>query len=162
MEQYQKVYETLKKMNITYDLIEHPPALTTEEADSYIVGKPGARTKSLFLSNRKKNAYYLVIMDDKKRLDMKKLGEIVNEKGMSFSAPEKLMEKMSLTPGAVSLFGLLNNPEHDIRLCIDREMLSEKYMSFHANDNTKTIIISTEDMFTFITTLGYEFSIIDL
>lgn len=162
MEQCQMVYEALKKMGITYDLVEHPPALTTEEADSYIAGKEGVRTKTLFLCNRKKTTYYLVIMDDKKRLDMKKLGKIINEKGMSFGSPEKLMEKMSLTPGVVSLFGLLNNTEHDIKVCLDKEMLSEKYMSFHANDNTKTIFISTDDMYKFITTLGYEYSIIDL
>jgi len=46
--QYQIVYEALKKMGISYDLVEHPPALTTEEADSYIVGKEGVRTKTLF------------------------------------------------------------------------------------------------------------------
>ncbi|QAT40955.1 prolyl-tRNA synthetase associated domain-containing protein [Clostridium sp. JN-9] len=162
MEQCEIVYEALKKMGITYDLVEHPPALTTEEADSYIAGKEGVRTKTLFLCNRKKTAYYLVIMDDKKRLDMKKLGEIINEKSMSLASPEKLMEKMSLAPGVVSLFGLLNNTEHDIKVCLDKEMLLEKYMSFHANDNTKTIFISTEDMYKFITTLGYEYSIIDL
>lgn len=162
MEQCQIVYEALGKMGITYDLVEHLPALTTEEADSYIVGKEGVRTKTLFLCNRKKSAYYLIIMDDTKRLDMKRLGEIINEKGMSFGSPEKLMEKMSLSPGVVSLFGLLNNTEHDIKVCLDKEMLSEKYMSFHANDNTKTIFISTDDMYKFITTLGYEYSIIDL
>jgi Ala-tRNA(Pro) deacylase len=162
MERCQIVYEALEEMGIAYDIVEHPPALTTEEADSYIVGKEGVRTKTLFLCNRKKTAYYLVIMDDTRRLDMKRLGEIINEKSMSFGSPEKLMEKMSLCPGVVSLFGLLNNTEHDIKVCLDKEMLSEKYMSFHANDNTKTIFISTDDMYKFITTLGYEYSIIDL
>lgn len=162
MEQCQIVYESLLGMGISYDLVEHPPALTTEEADGYIVGKEGVRTKTLFLCNRKKSAYYLVIMDDTKRLDMKKLGEIINEKSMSFCSPEKLMEKMSLPPGVVSLFGLLNNTEHDIKVCLDKEMLSEKFMSFHANDNTKTIFISTEDMYKFITALEYKYSVIDL
>lgn len=162
MEQCQIVYETLEKMGITYELVEHPPALTTEEADSYIVGKEGVRTKSLFLCNRKKTTYYLVIMDDSKRLDMKRLGDNINEKSMSFGSSEKLMEKMSLPPGVVSLFGLLNNTEHDIKVCLDKEMLLEKYMSFHANNNTKTIFISTGDTYKFITTLGYEYSIIDL
>lgn len=101
-------------------------------------------------------------MDDTKRLDMKKLGEIINEKSMSFCSSEKLMEKMWLIPGAVSLFGLLNNIEHDIKICLDKEMLSEKYMSFHPNENTKTIFISTDDMYKFIKTLGYEYSIIDM
>ena len=162
MEQCQIVYEALGKMGIDYDLVEHPPALTTAEADRYIEGKEGVRTKTLFLCNRKKSAYYLVIMDDAKRLDMKKFGELIDEKGMQFGSTEKLMEKMSLPAGVVSLFGLLNNSEHDIRICLDREMLSERFMSFHANDNSKTIFITTDDMYKFITLLGYEYSIIDL
>lgn len=162
MEQFQIVYEALEKMGISYDIVEHPPVFTTEEADSYIVGKEGVRTKTLFLCNRKKTAYYLVIMDDSKRLDMKKLGKIINEKGLSFCSPEILMEKMSLRPGAVSLFGLLNNTDRDIKLCLDKEMLSERIMSFHPNDNTKTIFITTKDMFKFISKLGYEYLIIDL
>lgn len=162
MEQCQIVYETLKKMGISYDLVEHPPALTTEEADVYIEGKEGVRTKSLFLCNRKKSVYYLVIMDDAKRLDMKKLGDLINEKGMQFGSTEKLMEKMVLSAGVVSLFGLLNNAEKDIKVCLDKEMLSERFISFHANDNSKTIFISIDDMYKFITLLGYEYSTIDL
>lgn len=162
MEKCKAVYDSLKEMGIEYDLVEHPPALTTEEADRYIIGKEGVRTKTLFLCNRKKTEYYLVIMDDKKRLDMKKLAEIIKEKSISFCSLEKLMEKMSLEAGAVSLFGLLNNTERDIKIFLDREMLSEKYMSFHPNENTKTIFISTDDMYRFIKTLDYEYSIIDL
>jgi Ala-tRNA(Pro) deacylase len=162
MEQYQVVYEALKRMGIPYDIVEHPPALTTEEADSYIVGKEGVRTKTLFLCNRKRTAFFLVIMDDDKQLDMKKLRGILHEKSISFCSPEKLMEKMSLPPGVVSLFGLLNNPDRDIKVCLDKEMLSEKFMSFHPNDNTKTIFISTEDMYKFLEELGYEYSIVEL
>ena len=149
-------------MNIPYEGVEHPPALTTEEADNYIVGKEGVRTKTLFLTNKKKTAYYLVIMDDAKRLDMEYLAEILNEKRISFGSPERLMKKMGLPPGVVSIFGLLNNDEHDIKVYLDKEMLSERLMSFHANDNTKTIFISTEDMYKFITAIGYEYNIVEL
>ena len=162
MEQYQKVYDALKKMNIPYEVVEHPPALTTEEADNYIVGKEGVRTKTLFLTNKKKTAYYLVVMDDAKRLDMEHLAEILNEKRISFGSPERLMKKMGLPSGVVSIFGLLNNDEHDIKVYLDKEMLSERLMSFHANDNTKTIFISTEDMYKFITAMGYEYNIVEL
>ncbi|CAM3761786.1 prolyl-tRNA synthetase associated domain-containing protein [Mesobacillus zeae] len=162
MEQYQIVYDALNKMSIAYEVVEHPPALTTEEADSYIVGKEGVRTKTLFLCNKKKTAYYLVIIDDTKRLDMDQLAKILKEKRISFCSSERLMEKMALPPGAVSIFGLLNNEDHDIKIYLDKEMLTEKLMSFHANDNTKTLFISMEDMYKFINTLGYEYSVIEL
>ncbi|WP_042274346.1 prolyl-tRNA synthetase associated domain-containing protein [[Clostridium] dakarense] len=162
MEQYELVYETLKNMNITYDIVEHPPVFTTEEADSYIEGMEGVRTKSLFLNNKKKTAYYLLIMDDSKQLDMNRFKEIVGEKQLSFSSSERLMEKVSLQPGAVSIFGLINNKEKDIKVFLDKEILSERLMSFHPNDNTKTIFISTEDMYKFIKDIGYEYNVVEI
>lgn len=162
MQQFQQVCKTLKEMEIEYRLVEHAPALTTEEADKYIEGIEGVRTKTLFLSNRKKTQYYLLVMDDAKRLDMKKLGEMINEKGMKFVNAEILLEKMSLLPGIVSPFGLINNIERDINVCLDKEMLTEAFMSFHANINTKTIFITTKDMYKFIKNLNYEYQIVDL
>lgn len=162
MEAYEKVYEALKSMDISYDIVEHPPALTTEEADSYIEGKEGVRTKTLFLCNRKRTAFFLVIMDDRKQLDMKKLAKILGERSISFVSPDRLMEKMSLPAGVVSLFGLLNNEERDIKVYLDREMLSEKMMTFHPNDNSKTAFISTEDMYKFIEELGYGYHVVEL
>ncbi len=162
MERHQKVYAALENMGISYEIVEHPPALTTEEADSYIVGKEGVRTKTLFLCNRKRTAFFLVIMDDRKQLDMKKLGGILKEKSISFCSPDRLMEKMSLPAGVVSLFGLLNNEEGDIKVYLDREMLSERIMTFHPNDNSKTAFISTEDMYKFLEKLGNEYHIVEL
>lgn len=162
MEQYQNVYDELRKLNISYEVVEHPPAFTTEEADTYIEGKEGVRTKTLFLCNRKKKKFFLVVMDDEKRLDMKKLGELIEEKGMQFASEERLMDKMGIKPGAVSIFGLLNNKEKDIKVYFDNDIFSEKIMTFHPNDNTKTLFISTEDMYKFLTEIGYEYSVISL
>ena len=67
MEAYEKVVEMLNGLDIPFEIVEHEPALTTEQADSFIEGIEGVRTKTMFLTNKKKTAYYLVIMDDKKR-----------------------------------------------------------------------------------------------
>ena len=162
MQAYETVYETLGKMGIDFEVVEHPPAPTTEEADRYIEGKEGVRTKTLFLCNKKSTAFYLVIMDDAKRLDMKELADILDEKRLSFASADKLMAKMALPPGTVSLFGLINNHEHDIKIYLDQDMLSESIMTFHPNDNSKTVFISTENMYKFIAGMNYEYKVIDL
>lgn len=159
---YQDVYQALDSMEISFDVVEHPPALTTEDADRFIEGKQGVRTKSLLLNNRKKSRYYLVIMDDSKRLDMEKLSNILGENRISFTSPARLMEKMRLSPGVVSIFGLLNNPEQDISVYFDRAMVSEPVMTFHPNDNTKTLFIATGDMYKFVSQLGYSYTIVNL
>lgn len=65
---YQKLLDELQKLDIKYEMVDHPAAKTTAEADAYITGKIGVRTKSMFLKDKKKN-FYLVIMDDAKRMD---------------------------------------------------------------------------------------------
>lgn len=77
MEAYEKVVEMLNELDIPFEIVEHEPALTTEQADSFIEGIEGVRTKTMFLTNKKKTAYYLVIMDDQKRLDMDLLKELI-------------------------------------------------------------------------------------
>lgn len=161
MDERQAVYDILKKLEIPYDVVEHPPALTTEDFDNFIEGKEGVRTKSLFLCNRKKTSYYLLIMDEHKRLDMKKLGELIGEK-LKFASEEKLAEKLGLTPGIVSLFGLIHNEGHDIKIYIDLEMLEENIITFTANTNTATVFVTKENMFRFIEAMEYEYEIVDL
>lgn len=66
-------FKKLKQLRISYDMVEHPTALTTQEADYYIEGMEGVRTKSMFLTNKKKTIFYLLFMDDQKQQDMESL-----------------------------------------------------------------------------------------
>ncbi len=72
------------------------------------------------------------------------------------------MEKMCLTPGVVSPFGLLNNADRDIAVYIDQEIMTEPRMSFHPNTNDKTLFVETSDLLTFIQSIGYQVEAIDL
>ncbi len=161
MELYNKVIDKLKELGIEFEIVEHEPALTTEQADAFIEGIEGVRTKTMFLTNKKKTLYYLLIMDDQKRLDMKQFGELVQAKGIKMASADSLYEKMLLPPGVVSPFGLLNNPERDIQVFIDREIITEKRMSFHPNTNEKTIFLDTSDLLRFMESLGYGVNVIE-
>ena len=159
---YQKVADTLNELGITFHIVEHEPALTTEQADRFIEGIEGVRTKTMFLTNKKKRNFYLVIMDDAKRLDMDVFKDIVEEKQIKMASAETLNDKMMLPPGVVSPFGLLNNKDKDIQVYFDQEIVSEERMSFHPNTNEKTIFVNTEDLFTFLKAIGYEAHVINL
>lgn len=155
-----EVFAYLDKINIKYDTIYHPAVLTTEEADKYIEGMEGVPSKTLFMAGRKNRKYYLFIMDDSKRIDIKKMNELINDK-LHFGKEEDLMKKMKLIPGAVSLFGLINNKEHDIKVYIDKDVTKERLITFHPNENTATVFISINDMYKFLDSLGYQYTIID-
>lgn len=159
---YDNVKEYLNSMGIQFKIVEHEPAYTTEEADKYIEGYDGVRTKTMFICNKKKTNYYMIIMDDSKRLDMNKFKEIVSEKQMKMASEEALNQKLGIKPGMVSPFGLLNNDEKDVKIYMDKEIITEEIMTFHPNDNTKTLFITTNDLFKYLENIGYEINIIEL
>ena len=143
---YQKVVDRLNELGILFQIVEHESVLTTEQADRFIEGIEGVRTKTMFLTNKKKRNFYLVIIDDAKRLDMDVFKEIVEENRIKMASAETLNDKMMLLPGTVSPFGLLNNRDKDIQVYF----------------NQKTIFIKTEDLFSLLKAIGYEPHVIEL
>ncbi|MDO4720058.1 MAG: prolyl-tRNA synthetase associated domain-containing protein [Peptostreptococcaceae bacterium] len=162
MNLFSTVEETLKSLDISFEIVEHEPALTTEQADRFIEGIEGVRTKTMFLTNRKKTEFYLLIMDDRKRLDIDKFKELVSANQIKMASEKSLYEKMMLPPGVVSPFGLLHNEDRDIKVYIDREIIEEERMSFHPNTNEKTIFIKTADLIIFLESIGYKPDIVTI
>lgn len=161
LDPYMAVKAKLDELGIKFQLVKHPPATTTELADKYIEGIDGARTKTMFLTNRKKTAYYMLIMDDAKRLDMKRFGELVGAKGIKLASSGNLCDRLGLCAGVVSPFGLMNEQADGV-VYLDREMTPEERLSFHPNTNDKTIFITTSDTIRFIKAIGHRVEIIDL
>lgn len=157
----EEVFDYLDNLDVKYDVVNHPAAFTTEEADKYIEGMEGIPSKTLFMAGKKDRNFYLFIMDEKKRLDIKKLSNLIGDR-LHFGKEEDLKSKMGLVPGMVSLFGLLNNKEHDIKVYIDKDVTLEKLITFHPNDNRATIFISVSDMFKVLEDLDYDYKILDL
>lgn len=156
-----KLFEIFDQLDIKYDIVEHPAAETTEEADRYIEGKEGARTKNLFMANRKDRQYYLIVMDDQKMISMKDYNKLLDEKGMHFVQPEKILEILDQEVGIISVFGLINTDE-DIKVIFDKDMIDEnEIMTFHPDDNTKTVFLKNEDVFKFVKNAGYDYQIFD-
>lgn len=157
------IYRRLESLDIPSKIVEHPPARTTEEADSFIEGHQGVRTKSLFLTNKKKKRFFLVMMDDRKELDLKSFSDLVGENRIKLTSLEKIDELLGLEPGIVSIFGLPENHEPGlISIYYDQEMVEEDILTFHPNVNSKTIFVKTSDINTYVESLGYENIILDL
>ncbi|CAJ1177125.1 prolyl-tRNA editing protein [Companilactobacillus crustorum] len=162
MNPYEQVKAELDKLDIKFDMVEHPAVYTSEEADKYVVGKAGMKVKSLFLTDNKKRNFYLVFMADDKRLDMKKFAERVNEKHIKFASEKILFDKLGLRPGFVSIFGLLNNSARDVKVYFEKSIIGELPLTFHPNDNTKTLFVKMSDLKKFLNDLGYEYNVIEM
>ena len=156
-----EVKNFLDNLNIKYDIVNHPAVFTTDEADKYIEGMDGVPSKTMFLAGKKDKNFYLFVLNDTKRLDIKKLNNLIGDK-LHFGKEDDLKQKMNLVPGMVSIFGLLNNKDHDIKVFIDKAITYENKITFHPNDNTTTMFISVNDMYKFLNTLDYKYEIIDM
>lgn len=158
----QRVYDELARLDIKYEVVNHPPAMTTEEADEFIEGLEGVRSKTMFMCDKKKRRFYLFIMDDVKRIDIKKIGELIGDKQIRFAPAECLKEVMNLEFGSVSPFGLIYDLDHAVKVYIDKEILTEKIITFHPNLNTATVFITMDDMFKFLDSVGNEYEVIGM
>lgn len=156
-----KVIEILNKLNIEYDIIYHPAVYTSEEADFYVKDIKCSKAKNLFLSGKNDKNFYLFIIKDTKRLDIKKVSKLTQDR-LHFASENNLKEKMNLTPGMVSVFGLINNKEHDIKTYFDKELFDEELITFHPNDNTATMLINTNDILKFLQEMNFNYEITNL
>lgn len=145
-----KVYEVLEKLHIPYEKHDHPAVFTCQEADYYTSGLKGVHTKNLFLRNRRGDSHYLVVMCEDKVLDVKRFGEIIHEKNISFASPERMIKYLNLTPGSVSIFGIINDTEHEVMVYIDEDIMKEEFINSHPNLNTSTLVIKVSDIMRFL------------
>ena len=157
----EEVYKYLDNLNISYQVVNHPKAYSTEDADKYIEGYEGIRTKTMFLYNKNKTNFYLIVMDENKRIDFKKLEEELQEKKLKFSSDEVLFEKLKLEKGVVSIFGLLNIKDNIVVL-FDEDIINDLPLTFHPNENDATIFINSEDVIKFLNTLNVSYKIITI
>ena len=152
---YEDAIKLLEDNGVAYEIVEHPPAYTTEEADKFIEGKIGCRTKTMFMTDQKKRRFYMLVMDDKDRLYMKEFAEIAHEKRVKMASAETLYAKLGNEAGCVSPFGLLNDEEKEVQFYFDNAILKEEIMTFHPNINTQTLFFTTEDLFKILKVMGY-------
>lgn len=138
------IYEVFKKLNISYEEIEHESVFTIEQAEHIKARLDGTGCKNLFLTD-KKDTYILVVLEDKKRAELKEIARIAGTSRLSFASQEELGEILSLEPGGVTPLGIIHDAEHKVVLMIDRD-LQGKRLLVHPDVNTRTISIAYQDL----------------
>jgi Ala-tRNA(Pro) deacylase len=136
------VFERLRALGIPYELYEHPPVFTAEEAASHWKEIPGEAVKNLFLRNKKGDRHYLVILGIEKQADLRHLVKVIGDDRLSFGSPERLMKYLGVTPGSVSPLGLIHDSGHAVRVIVDSDLRSADRLIFHPNDNTASLTIT--------------------
>jgi Ala-tRNA(Pro) deacylase len=148
------VFARLRELRIPFERFEHPPIATAEEGVAYWHGIDATHCKNLFLRNQKGSRHYLVILDHRKRADLRVVADRIGDGKLSFASPDRLMKYLGVTPGSVSPFGLVHDTDQHVRVHPDRDLRSTARISFHPNINTATLVVAFVDFERFLASTG--------
>lgn len=141
-----RVYDLLDQLAIAYERTDHEEANTMEACNEIDAILNILICKNLFLCNRQKTAFYLLLMPGNKPFKTKELSSQINSARLSFADAETMMEYLNIKPGAVSVMGLMNDTENKVQLLIDEDVLKEEYFGCHPCVSTSSLKMKTYDM----------------
>ena len=153
-----KVYDFLDGLGIEYERTDHEPADTMEACNRIddILGT--LICKNLFLCNRQKTDFYLLMMPGNKPFKTKDITAPLGCSRLSFASPEYMEKFLDITPGSVSVLGLMNDTENHVQLLIDEDGLNSEYVGCHPCINTSSLRLRTKDLMeTILPAIHHEF-----
>ena len=142
----QRVYELLDHLSVPYGRVDHAPAMTMEaclEVDAVLGAK---MCKNLLLCNRQCTDFYLLLMPGDKPFKTKELSKEIGSARLSFADGKYMEDFLDITPGSLSVLGLMNDKENRVQLLIDEDLLQEEYLCCHPCINTSSLKIKTADV----------------
>ena len=147
-----RVYDFLDSLGIAYKRVDHEAAMTMEACEeidrtlSEGVEKGVAICKNLFLCNRQATDFYLLLIPGDKPFKTKYLSAQIGSSRLSFAKPEYMEQYLDITPGSVSVMGLMNDREKKVQLLIDEDVLQDEYFACHPCINTSSLRFRTADL----------------
>ena len=141
-----RVYDFLEELGITYERVDHLPAETMEACAGAEKALECSMCKNLLLCNRQKTCFYLLMMPGDKPFKTKDLSAQINSARLSFADGEYMEKFLDITPGSLSVMGLMNDKENDVILLIDEDVLSDDFIGCHPCVNTTSLKIKTSDV----------------
>lgn len=158
----QKCYDMLDRLGVEYAGVDHEHADTIEVCHE-IESTLGAKIcKNLFLTNRQQTEFYLLLMPGDKPFKTKLLSKQIGTARLSFASSEHMQELLDITPGSVSVLGLMNDGGR-VHLVIDSDLLKDEFIGCHPCINTSTLRIRTSDILKkFLPEVGHEYAVVEL
>lgn len=146
----------LENLKIKYEEVEHNPVVSAEDAQYIKTLIKGVGVKNLFLTDKKN--YYLVLLEDNKKADLKKLKEFLHCGHLSFATEEELARIMNLKVGSVTPLGIINDKDNLVSIIIDKNII-DKTILVHPSVNTRTISIKYDDLIKYINYFKHQYLI---
>ena len=158
-----RCYDFLDALGISYTRIDHEAAMTMEACAAVDEALEATICKNLLLCNRQCTDFYLLLSPGDKVFKTSQLSKQIGSSRLSFAAPEYMEAFLDITPGSVSILGLMNDHGHRVRLLLDEDVLKGEFFGCHPCINTSSLKIRTTDLVDkIIPALGHEPTIVQL
>jgi len=141
---------------------EHVAVMTVEESEQLVPPLPGAKTKNLFLRDKKGARHFLVTVPAARTVDLSALGAVLATGRLGFASPERLHKHLAITPGSVSLLALVNDTARAVEFVLDRSLWEADAVHAHPLTNTATMILAHADLEVFLRATGHVPRVIDV
>ena len=151
----------LTELGIEFDLHHHKAVFTVAEAEAVERDISGTKCRNLFLRDKKKNNF-LVVLENSMAVDIKKLQPLIGADKLSFGSAERLFEYLGVRPGSVCPYAIINDKNNDVKIILEKSMLEGSRVNYHPLVNTMTIGTTPADLVRFIESTGHTPHIIDL
>ena len=158
-----RTYDFLDKLGIEYYRTDHEPADNMEACNIIDAVLGVLICKNLFLCNRQKTNFYLLMMPGDKKFKTKELSSQINSARLSFADPEDMLKYLDIEPGAVSVMGLMNDSSKSVQLLIDEDVLKGEELGCHPCVCTSSLKMKTKDVLEkFLPATGHDYSTVHL
>lgn len=158
-----RTYDFLDHLGIAYQRLDHEAAETMEGCREIDEALQATICKNLFLCNRQETQFYLLMMPGDKKFKTKDLSRELGVSRLSFASEENMLRYLDITPGSVSVMGLMNDTGNRVRLVIDEEVLQGTEIGCHPCINTSSIKFATKDLTDkIIPAMHHEFTVVHL
>lgn len=151
----------LSALNIDFTLYHHEAVFTVAESDKVDAGISGTHCRNLFLRDKKKQNF-LLVLQNATDVDVKKLPAIIGSDRLSFGSAERLWEHLGVRPGSVCPFAITNDTDQQVKILLDKSMMETEIVNYHPLLNTMTVGLKPVDLIKFIESIGHEAHIVDL
>ncbi|MEE1279903.1 MAG: prolyl-tRNA synthetase associated domain-containing protein [Oscillospiraceae bacterium] len=141
-----RTYDFLDSLGVEYSRMDHAPADTMEACEEVDRALNIRICKNLFLCNRQQTAFYLLCMPADKPFKTKDLSAQIGSARLSFASPEHMEKYLDITPGSVSILGLMNDSENAVQLLIDEDVLAREHFGCHPCINTSSLRMKTAEL----------------
>lgn len=141
-----KTYDYLEALDIKFDRVDHNELMTMDECEKAEETLGAHICKNLFLRNQQKAKFYLLMMPGNKKFLTKELSKQINSARLSFAEAESMENYLGVSPGSVTVLGLMNDASNTVSLLIDKDLLQLEYIGVHPCVNTSTLKIKTDDL----------------